>query len=383
MKDGVIIEGKVSILDKVLHVLPMNKLSGAEKMVLLLCKNMQKYEPVVLCGGDKLKDIFEENNVKSYAIKFSNKNILSNINQIKNIVIKEDIKIIHAHDNTASIISYITKSIFNLKVKIVSHIHNCYPWLKEEGINKKLDSFFRPKYDYNIACGKIVYDFYENNAKYFNKNKIDIISNAIDIKEIDNFDLSKSEEAREEFNIPTDKKIIGFIGRLDEQKGIIQFIKEFIKYKEKFIDSKILLVGSGSQENDIRELIRVNNLEDIFIMTGFQEDVYKFYPLIDVFFLPSLYEGLPMVLLESMAFKKAIISMDVGSINEVVKDNTGILITPYKYDEFIKRLMHLKENSNLIKSFGENSYRLINNIFNINHYVSKLEHKYFELNKIG
>ena len=45
-----------------------------------------------------------------------------------------------------------------------------------------------------------------------------------------------------------------------------------------------------------------------------------FYPIIDVFFLPSLYEGLPMVLLEAMAFKKAIISMNVGSINEVINN---------------------------------------------------------------
>ena len=52
-----------------------------------------------------------------------------------------------------------------------------------------------------------------------------------------------------------------------------------------------------------------------------------FYPIIDVFFLPSLYEGLPMVLLEAMAFKKAIVSMNVGSISEVIKNGkTGMLI---------------------------------------------------------
>ena len=61
-------------------------------------------------------------------------------------------------------------------------------------------------------------------------------------------------------------------------------------------------------------------LEDIFILTGFQEKVNVFYQIIDVFFLPSLYEGLPMVLLEAMAFKKAVISMNVGSISEVIKN---------------------------------------------------------------
>ena len=44
---------------KCLHVLPMNKLSGAEKLALILCKNMKTYEPIVVCGGDNLKSIFE------------------------------------------------------------------------------------------------------------------------------------------------------------------------------------------------------------------------------------------------------------------------------------------------------------------------------------
>ena len=45
-------------MDKVLHVLPMNKMSGAERMALLICKNMKQYEPVVVCGGENLSNIF-------------------------------------------------------------------------------------------------------------------------------------------------------------------------------------------------------------------------------------------------------------------------------------------------------------------------------------
>ena len=61
---------------KCLHILPMNKLSGAEKLALILCKNIKQYETIVVCGGDKLKGIFEENVIKIYAIKFKNNNLL-------------------------------------------------------------------------------------------------------------------------------------------------------------------------------------------------------------------------------------------------------------------------------------------------------------------
>ena len=53
-------------MDKVLHVLPMNKMSGAERMALLLCKNLKNYEPIVVCGGEELANTFNENKIKNY-----------------------------------------------------------------------------------------------------------------------------------------------------------------------------------------------------------------------------------------------------------------------------------------------------------------------------
>lgn len=356
----------------------MNKLSGAEKMALLICKNMKEYEPIVLCGGNNLKKVFEESNIKSYSIEFSNKNIIKDIKKIKEIVNKEDIKVIHAHDNTASVISYLSKKIFKLKVKIISHIHSCYPWLKKNGVNKKVDSFLRPKYDYNIVCGNIVYEFYEENAKYFDKEKTIILSNAIDINEINNFNISKIDEVRKKFNIPECKVIIGFIGRLDYEKGIIPFIKELVKHKHKFNDSKFLLVGNGSQEDEVKRLIKENELEELFVLTGFQDNAYSFYPLIDIFFLPSLYEGLPMVLLEAMAFGKAIIATDVGSINEVIKKDTGVLIESCEYEKFINELDKIKDNKKLIKFYSINAKRTVEEKFSIKTYINNVENKLYK-----
>lgn len=261
----------------------MNKLSGAEKMALLICKNMKGYEPVAVCGGNNLKEVFEKNGIKSYSLRFSNKKIFSTLNGLKKIIKENDIKILHAHDNNASLNAYLVKKLYRLDVKVISHIHNCYPWLKGNNFNKKIDKFLRPRYDYNITCGKIVYDFYKENTNYFEELKTSILSNAMDIEEITKVDLSKSEEVIKEFNIPRDKTILGFIGRLDEQKGIIPFIEEFAKHKEDFSDCRILIVGNGSQEYEVKNLIRELGLEDLVILVGFQSDIYKFYPIIDIF----------------------------------------------------------------------------------------------------
>ena len=364
-------------MKKCLHILPMNKLSGAEKMVLLLCKNMKEYDPIVVCGGDNLRSVFEESGIKSHSLTFSNKKIFRTLSGLNKIIKENDIKILHAHDNNASLNAYLVKKFYRLDIKVISHIHNCYPWLKGNNLNKKIDRFLRGKYDYNIACGKVVYDFYNENTDYFKVEKTAILSNAMDIYEITKVDLDNSENVIKEFNIPTDKTILGFIGRLDEQKGIIPFIKEFAKYKDKFDDCRVLLVGSGSQEEQVKRLLDELGLEDLFILTGFQNDVYKFYPLIDMFFLPSLYEGLPMVLLEAMAFRKVVVSMDVGSISEVIKDKkTGYLIENGNYTEFIERLTSIRKEDMNRKSIEKNAFEYVSQNYNIDKYCSKLSSIY-------
>ena len=269
-----------------MHILPMNKMSGAEKMALLICSNFKEYEPIVICGGDTLKKAF--NNIDSYSLSFSKTKMFKTLSSMKKIIKQNDVNILHCHDNTASLYGYLVKKLYKLDVKVISHIHNCYPFLKEEGINKKIDKLLRPKYDFNITCGSKVYDFYKKYTDYFQESKYAKLSNAMDIEGITKVDDIEIEKVIKQYDIPKDKKILGFIGRLSEQKGILPFINEFAKQKDNFKDCKVLLVGDGDQEEKVKALLKDLDIEDMFILTGFQEDVYKFYPIIDVFFLLSL-----------------------------------------------------------------------------------------------
>lgn len=351
----------------------MNKMSGAEKMALLMCSNLRKYEPIVVCGGEELKRAFQEKNIKTFVMSFNKKDLLKTLNSLRSLIKESNVEVLHCHDNTASLYGYMLKRIYKLRVKVISHIHNCYPWIKAGGINKKIDGIFRPKYDFNITCGSRVYDFYDKYTTYFNKDKSISLSNAIDIGGITKVNYQEVKNVIKQYKIPSDKKILGFIGRLSEQKGIIPFIKEFAKYKDQFIDSRILLVGNGDQETEVKELISKLNLQDMFIVTGFQEDIYKFYPIIDVLFLPSIYEGLPMVLLEGMAFKKPVVSMDVGSINELVTRETGSLVQAGAYKELMEKLARVKNNEDIAKRYAINGYNFVEKKYNIKHYVAKIE----------
>lgn len=359
---------------KCLHILPMDKLSGAEKLALIICKKLPNYNPVVICGGDTLKDIFEDNGIRTYVVDF-NKSIFKSAKEISKISTENDIDIIHAHDNTASIISYISKVIYRLDIKLVSHIHNCYPWLKSNNKNKIIDSIFRKRYDYNIACGKSVYDFYTKYTNYITTKNTSVLSNAIEVKEIIKKSKVNKDEIYKQYSIPKGKKILGFVGRISNQKGILPFIESVSRHKDKFDDCIFLIAGSGDQDDKAKELVKRLNMNELFVFTGHQDNIYDFYPLMDVFFLPSLYEGLPMVLLEAMSFMKPIVSMNVGSINEVIKNN-GYLIQSGEYDDFVNKLGKLKDDDEKRKIFGQNSLNIINRDYEIDTYCYKLEKIY-------
>ena len=364
---------------KCLHILPMNKLSGAEKLALILCKNLNKYEPIVVCGGDNLANIFRNEDIRTHIIDF-NKNIFEISREIANIVTQQSIKVIHAHDNKASVSAYFSKRLKKLDVKIVSHIHNCYPWLTSNNVNKIIDSILRKRYDYNIACGKLVYDFYEKNTNFINNKNTSIFSNAIDLDYVNIFNDSDKNDILHKYNINKNKKIIGFVGRIEEQKGIIPFINTFRKYKESFKDSIILLVGSGNQQEEVQLMIREYKLESYFKLINYTNNVNEIYNIIDILFLPSLYEGLPMVILEAMSLKKAVVSMNVGSVAELVKDEiTGYLVEKGNYDLFISKLINLKNNEKNIELYGEAGFNLVEEKYNIKDYAIELEKLYDKL----
>ncbi len=369
-------------MEKCLHILPMGKLSGAEKMVLLMCKNIESYKPVVICGGEELKKFFNKNGIESYYENFSNKNLIEIVKFLKDIIEKDKIKIIHAHDNKASIFAYITKKFFSLdSITIISHVHSCYPFIQKKGFNKLVDSIFRKKYDCSILCGNFVFDFYKENTKYFKNCKSYVVPNCIDVENIIN---KKNPDniinLRNKFKIPKDKKILGFVGRLCDIKGIVPFIEHLSLVKENFSDCKFLLIGDGDQYLYIKNLIKSLKCEDLFILTGFQENVYDFYPLIDIVFLPSRYEGLPMFLLEAMAFGKAIVSMNVGSINQIIQDGeNGYLIPKDNFEEFIKKIEYLKKDEFLISEMGKKSFDIVKREYNLNNYVKEITDIYNSL----
>lgn len=353
---------------------------GAEKLAYLICRNLDsKYSCSYLCGGEQLLEQVSSQGISCEKVDL-NLSFFQIINSVKKSVISQDINIVHAHDNKASIYAYFAKKIFALDYKIVSHIHSCYTWLNKASLYKNIDRLFRNRYDLNIACGNLVYDYYLKKAPYINKKKLKNLSNFIDIESMSKSSSQDVDSAISQYNIDSNKFIYGFIGRLSKPKGLMPFIEELAKYRNKFNDSIFLVVGSGEEEEKIKAVIKKYKMENLFIFTGYKNSVNVFYKIIDVFFLPSLYEGLPMVLLEAMVNSKPIVAMNVGSVSEVVKnDVSGLLIKGGDYKDFVDKLSFLKDNKEKMKIYSENGFRIVKENYDVSSQIIKIENIYKEL----
>ena len=171
--------------------------------------------------------------------------------------------------------------------------------------------------------------------------------------------------------------IIGTVARLAKQKGICYLVEAAVKIREKYPDVNILVVGSGMEENALRDLVARLDLEEHVHFLGYFESAEGIIKALDVFVLPSLWEGFPYVLLEAMMLKKPIVATDIFGINEIIQHNkSGLLIEPRNADAISSAVINLCSSKKKARRLGDCAYHTVQNRFSLDNTVSKVENLY-------
>jgi len=156
-------------------------------------------------------------------------------------------------------------------------------------------------------------------------SKVRVIPNAFDRRR---FQPYPKEEARRRLNLPSNLPVVGFVGRLEEQKGLSYLIEAaaLLSSELRFL---VAVIGSGPLEEEMRRRLGKLNLEGTFRFFGSLDEACRLLRAFDVLVLPSLWEGLPNVLIEGMASGVPIVATAVGGVPEIIQDgHTGILVKP-------------------------------------------------------
>ncbi|MDI9623835.1 MAG: glycosyltransferase [Methanothermobacter sp.] len=180
------------------------------------------------------------------------------------------------------------------------------------------------------------------------QKKIIVTYNMVDTK-IFNPQIKTS--FREE--IGTKKPIILFVGNLVPQKGVEYLLKAKKLLKR---DSKLVIVGGGPLLEKLKNIVEKENIKDV-IFTGPRTDINNIMAAADIIVLPSVSEGIPIVLLEAMAMAKPIIATKVGGIPEIVDESVGILIEPKNPKELADAIDKLLSDEKGRKRLGKNGLK--------------------------
>lgn len=147
-------------------------------------------------------------------------------------------------------------------------------------------------------------------------DKFAVVRNGVDLNKFSP-DVS-GQSIRQELGVSSDCIIIGHVGSFRSAKNHKVLLQSFAKLKAQLDNVHLLLVGDGSMRDNIENLIKQLGIAEHVTLAGVQKDVPKMLAAMDIFFYPSLYEGMPNALIEAMACGLPIVVSNIGEILEII-----------------------------------------------------------------
>jgi len=293
------------------------------------------------------------------------------------LIKKERINLVHSHALlTGTVWSCIGAGLAG--VPVINHFHMQYFFNPNPFV--KLYQFLLSRVTSKLFCTRAIAVSENVKRKIIEQGipayKVTVIYNGIDS---DDVRYTKSPlEIRNEFGLKQDQRIIGEVGRLCEGKGQDVLLKAAGKIRGKTADVVFLIIGEdlerrGEYKNKLEGLAEKLGLKEQFIFTGYRPDVMDLMNAFDMLVLPSLMEGLSMVILEAMAAKKPVITTPIGGNLETVMDGqTGTIVPKQDPDKLAEAILYHLNNPEISKRMGEKGYERVKEFFPLSRMVEQV-----------
>ncbi|MEW8052180.1 MAG: glycosyltransferase family 4 protein [Candidatus Thiodiazotropha sp.] len=341
---------KLCILHSTLHI------GGAEEVTANICNSINKDifdisvcylkemgtigEKIVVQGTDVIGLTRDQNN---------NKTDYFTSLRLRRYLKQNKIKLVHTHD----VHSLVDASLCRLTLPSMHLIHTFhfgnYP-NREPEMAKFERLFWRVPDQLVSVAEKQKSDI----CGYYNipNDRITTVWNGVDVNSIDKkFDLI--DEYKQQ-----GKVVIGCVNTLIEQKGMFDLIEVSIKLRNILPDKFVIVIaGDGPLRTKLEERLKKHKLENYVKLLGWVDSASAvLLPKVDIFFQPSLWEAMSMVLLEAMASRKAIVTTSVGETPKIInRSDQGIVVEPGDIENMAASLQSLIEHKTLREQYGESA----------------------------
>jgi glycosyltransferase involved in cell wall biosynthesis len=338
---------------KILHIIDHIGLGGAQTVIKGIFESQTSSNNIFLYSLRKKNKEIKINHKNIFIFNSKNKYNPKPLREIKNIIKKEKIEIIHCHLFKSQFLGWILKVLYFPKLKLIQHEHG--------GIfkNNFLYNFFinisQKQTDLFLAVSKATKNKLIKKGKT-TKDKIIVLYNFVDLKKFNKKNIKWSiKKEREKLGIKKDDFVVGFAGRLVERKGWREFVKasKIITRKNKKI--KFLIAGDGADKEKMIVEINKSEFKENIIYLGYFSNMVKFYSLLDCFVMPSYWEGHPMAQLEALSMECLTISSDGLGMKEIITNKlNGLLFEVKNVNELVKKIELIYKKDNFKKNLVKN-----------------------------
>jgi len=287
---------------KVAYILGKIHSGGKKNLVLEYYRHIDKSKIRIdfICDSDSNSIPVEE--VESLGGKVYRitpyQNIIGNTHDMYRIFKKENYDVVHAWNSMMNIFPMVLAKRAGIKVRISESLSMANKYEFKTYIKYALRPFSNINANYYMSCGEDC-GIFQFGKKAFKDGKIAIFKTVINANDHP-YNPELRNITREKFGW-NDNVVYGFIGRFMLQKNPLFIVDIFNEIQKRQHNAKLVLIGFGGMENAMMNKVKEYGINDKVENLGRREDIKQFYNAFDAFLLPSLYEGLPVVGLESQA----------------------------------------------------------------------------------
>lgn len=341
----------------ILFIVRTMGLGGTENVVLQLCEILFEHvKKIVVCSsGGVHEDKLRRMGIKHYTIPdIASKcpsDMIKCYVEIKSVIKNEQITVIHSHHRMAAFYAELASPKSTIKI---ANAHNTF-------YDKKKMTHFAYHNTKLIAVGEMVK---KNLTEYFEipKSQIRVIYNAV--KPFDGHIILIEALQRERAK---GRVLIGNIGRLSEQKGMVYFLDAAAITARIHPEASFVIVGDGELKEQLKKKAENLKIQDKVLFLGYRDDIQNVISQLDFVVLSSLWEGLPLTPIEAFSVGKTVIGTVVDGTPEIIRDNVdGYLIEPKNSMQLAEKMGDLIEHLEIRKSMEQHALKRYRDVFSYN-----------------
>lgn len=376
---------------KVVQILEATGGGGTTRHLMTLAMELDqsKFEVHVICSVKRNQEfwknieLLKSKKITVYTVQMVRKphlwKDLISLIRIWRIFINESYDIVHCHSSKAGFLGRLAAKVSRMPLIVYTPHAFAFKMDKNfliRGIYIILEWLAGHWTDRLICVSK---EESEEALRYrlVSNERIAVIPNWVDLDEFGLFNRTK--EKWEELGIPKHNRVVGTVAGLRPQKGHEFLLKAVPQVLRHLPDTTFLIIGEGDCRAKLEEIVRQLKIDNCVVMTGYRRDVPELYPLMDVYVLPSLWEGLPYTILEAMACRCPVIATDISGNREILSDGVGLLVPPRSPVLLGEAIVRLLTDQQLADHLGSRGRQLIEERYKMSAQINRIEKVYEEV----